>query len=61
MINGFQLWMHRVSLAVSAISGLSVMDLSDYEYHDCYMGGEDARDVADAVLAENGYSYGVQK
>lgn len=56
-MSGYQHWIKTVDYWVAHISGLSVTDLADYEYRDCFEGGEAARDVADAVLAENGYCY----
>lgn len=53
---GFDRWMAAVNKIVEDTCGLTTDDLSDYGYRTAYDDGCSPKEVAQAVLDENGWS-----
>ena len=55
--DGFVQWMDRVDARISAICGLSSMDLADQCWRDWYDDGMSPREAAEECLIDEGFPF----
>ena len=55
--NDFSKFMNDVELAIQKAVGMSLEDLPDWMFSDCFEGGENPSDVAADMLADNGFEF----
>lgn len=53
----FAEWMTDVDRTITQITGLSYLDLPDWNYAEAFRGGMDSLDAAEEVLLEAGFDF----